>query len=203
MRASADRLFAVEDNASVVRYVTWMLRGALEVTVATTLAQAKAELDRASFEAAIVDIGLPDGSGLDLVEELRGRCPEMPIAILSASLEPSLINRAQLLNCTYVCKPDFGHNLRSFVRAVVSTRWTPDESTARALGYLANSNELSIRETQVVAMSLAGLSRRDIASGLGVSENTIKTQVRSILDKTERDTLSDVVWEVHNLVDGR
>ena len=58
----------VEDNESLGRCVSTFLRSrGLSVTRAASLRDARAELRRERFDAAVLDVGLPDGSGLDLL----------------------------------------------------------------------------------------------------------------------------------------
>ena len=79
------RVLLVEDEPSLVA----LLRDALEqggfaVDVAITVAEARACRDVATYDAAILDLGLPDGDGLDLVRMLRRNRDSVPILILTA-----------------------------------------------------------------------------------------------------------------------
>jgi two-component system CheB/CheR fusion protein len=76
----AARLLLVEDNKDILRYLKLVLemRGH-QVRTAIDLASARSELDR-PFDLLISDIELPDGSGLDLMRELRGRVPGLAIS---------------------------------------------------------------------------------------------------------------------------
>jgi DNA-binding NarL/FixJ family response regulator len=46
------------------------------------------------FDVAVLDLGLPDGNGADLISELRGTNPDVAVLILSASLDPASLERA-------------------------------------------------------------------------------------------------------------
>ena len=79
------RLLVVEDDPELGRRLTDRLRGAnFAVELATTRAEAEDWPDIDRMAAVILDLGLPDGSGLDLLRHWRDRRLETPILILTA-----------------------------------------------------------------------------------------------------------------------
>jgi DNA-binding response OmpR family regulator len=78
------RVLHVEDDADVISVVRMALHDIATVTPATTLAAAQALLQREHFEAIVLDIALPDGSGLELLAGLRELTAEVPVVIFSA-----------------------------------------------------------------------------------------------------------------------
>ena len=79
------RIVLVEDSPRVVEVVSAALTSAGHtVRVATTLANARSTCHDAPFDVAIVDVGLPDGSGLDLCRSLRKEGNTRPILLLTA-----------------------------------------------------------------------------------------------------------------------
>jgi two-component system OmpR family response regulator len=79
------RVLLVEDSPRVAGVVIALLRGAgYSVAHASTRHDALAETARSQFELGIVDVGLPDGSGLDLCRELRAGGYSFPILVLTA-----------------------------------------------------------------------------------------------------------------------
>lgn len=154
--------------------------------------------------AAIVDVGLPDGDGLDVVAALRKRSADMPILVLTGSNEPSTINRAQLLRAEYVVKPFFKDNLQRFVQRALAHNSAIDKDALQAqVTQITSECRLSQREAQILIFAVEGVPRRRMAEVLDVSENTVKTQVRSLLDKLGKETLSDAVWWVRSAVDAK
>ena len=79
------RLLHVEDDADVRRIVAAILGEAALIVAAPTLRQAKNYLQNERFDLAILDISLPDGSGLDLVAQLNASQPPTPVILFSAS----------------------------------------------------------------------------------------------------------------------
>jgi CheY-like chemotaxis protein len=98
------RILLVEDNEEFREAFARMLKLQLapEIDVsfaqADSLAEAYALLrEEGGFDAALIDIGLPDGDGLDLVRELggeSGRVPSLPTLVITANLEHSAATRA-------------------------------------------------------------------------------------------------------------
>ena len=79
------RILVVEDDARVGEVIARALRSdGHQVALAETRAGGEGELARAVFELAIIDVGLPDGSGLDLCRGARSGGHDLPILVLTA-----------------------------------------------------------------------------------------------------------------------
>jgi two-component system copper resistance phosphate regulon response regulator CusR len=79
------RILVVEDESSLAQSLAKGLRQAAHaVDIAPTLAEARSKLALESYDAVVLDLGLPDGSGLTLAREIRGRGDRVPILVLTA-----------------------------------------------------------------------------------------------------------------------
>jgi DNA-binding response OmpR family regulator len=79
------RLLLIEDNVSLVELIAKGLASAgFEVDTAATLAGARDAIAEISYAALILDIGLPDGDGLSILREMRGRGEATPVLVLTA-----------------------------------------------------------------------------------------------------------------------
>jgi DNA-binding NarL/FixJ family response regulator len=151
--------------------------------------------------AAIVDVGLPDGDGLDVVAELRKKHADMPILVLTGSNDPATINRSQLLRAEYVVKPFFRDNVEGFVQRALAYSSSVDKDKLEVtVAQISSDHKLSQREAQILIYAVEGVPRRHIADALQVSENTVKTQVRSLLEKIGKHNLADAVWWVRGTI---
>lgn len=106
MTPSEPRILVVEDDSRIRTELLDALRQAgFDVSVAVTLAMARAAAER-RHDLVLLDLGLPDGDGLELVRELRGSGRAVPILILTARDTPD--QRVQGLEAgadDYVVKP--------------------------------------------------------------------------------------------------
>lgn len=75
------RVLHVEDDADVIQVTQALFDGAVDFTYAGSLHTARHHLSQQPFDLVILDLGLADGSGLDLLDELKNRCP---VVIFSA-----------------------------------------------------------------------------------------------------------------------
>jgi DNA-binding NarL/FixJ family response regulator len=95
--ATRVRVMLVEDQADF-RYLMATLLGRypdLElVAEAESLAKARMHATTTSFDVVVLDLGLPDGSGTDLIAELRSANPDTAVLVLSASLNPGSLVKA-------------------------------------------------------------------------------------------------------------
>ncbi len=79
------RLLVVEDEARIAEIVrAALLRDGFAVDVLSLCADAREALATTPYDAAILDLGLPDGDGLRLLKELRGRGNAVPVLVLTA-----------------------------------------------------------------------------------------------------------------------
>ena len=89
------RVLHVEDDADLTAILAAGLKGRVELVAARTLKDAKALLQERSFAAIILDVGMPDGSGLSLIEGIGAVANPPPVIILSArELDPALTRNA-------------------------------------------------------------------------------------------------------------
>jgi DNA-binding NarL/FixJ family response regulator len=92
------RVMLVEDQANFRRLMTTMLSRQADLELvgeAGSLTEARKLADTVSFDVAVLDFGLPDGDGADLIAELRRANPGVRVLILSASLDPRNFAKAR------------------------------------------------------------------------------------------------------------
>jgi DNA-binding NarL/FixJ family response regulator len=196
------KILIVEDEPALSTTLVRATETYFSPVCASSKAAALGHVEHTDVAAAIVDVGLPDGDGLDVVAKLRARFADLPILVLTGSNEPSTINRAQMLHAEYCVKPFFTDNVARFVqRALARSSALPKEKLEATVAQITRDKKLSAREAQILIFSVEGVPRRHIAEVLGVSENTVKTQVRSLLEKLGKQTMSETVWSVRTQVE--
>jgi two-component system OmpR family response regulator len=159
------RVLLVEDSDRVRSTITTTLRAAgFDVTNVADCAGARASLREHAFQVAVVDVGLPDGSGIDLCRELRRAGFDVPILFLTARTR--LADRVEGLDAgadDYLGKPFASAELCARLRALGrrGPRWT---ESVRTFGELTLDRDrrtatrrgapvaLTTREFDVVAL---------------------------------------------------
>lgn len=121
-RAEKARVLLIEDDEMTVETFTWALRAAyLDVSSARCGADALAALDDAHFDLVIVDLRLPDMSGLEVAKRLRERNIAVPFIIVSGFTTVPVAVEAMRLGASSVLeKPIDIHDLVSTVLSVVN-----------------------------------------------------------------------------------
>jgi DNA-binding NarL/FixJ family response regulator len=90
----------VEDNADFRHLMEVLLTSQSDmklVAQAGSLAEARSDAARFECDVAVLDLGLPDGHGEDLIDDLREANPDVGVLILSASLDPAGVEKATRL----------------------------------------------------------------------------------------------------------
>ena len=92
------RVMLVEDHPDFRALMEVLLNGQSDMKLiaqAASLAEARDQAARFEFDVVILDLGLPDGSGADLIADLRRTSPGVRVMVLSASLDPEGIEKAR------------------------------------------------------------------------------------------------------------
>lgn len=140
------------------------------------------ELDRiGGMEAAVaqhgvpelicLDLKLPDTTGTSGVQELKTRYPQAPLAVLSAS--PAADAEEQCIEAgadIYIEKSSGAQEIGAAIRALINADGGFEELTPA-------DSKLSKRQKQLIVMLDRGLSNREIAEELGISEHTVKVHL--------------------------
>jgi DNA-binding NarL/FixJ family response regulator len=184
------KILVVDDHALVREGLRQVLKGLednLEVLQAGTCGQAFAMADtHGDIDLVLLDYHLPDMTGLDALAIFGEKHPELPIVLLSGQASTQIMRQVlQAGAAGFVTKSSVSDELLRAVRRVLDGDvYVPQELTAAtaAASDAANGKApLTQRQELVLRCLLDGLSNRDIAEQLHVSEETVKTHVAAIL----------------------
>lgn len=188
----------VQDERDFVPTMCEHFQGRLRAQRVGTIRAARKLLESPrEVVGAIVAPQLSDGNGFELLPDLRTRCPTLPILLISGECDVNSINTAHLEGVPIVARQNCGPNLRHFAIQVQTAMACKGNSLAEAMARIAHRSLLTEREQQLLTVAVHGIPRARIALKLGLSENTVKSQIRSLLEKTSQPSLSEVVWLVH------
>jgi len=135
-------------------------------------------------DVTLMDIQMPEGSGINAIVEIRSEFPVAKIIVLTTYSGDVLANRALKAGaCGYLLKGAVRKELIETIRQVHSGARRIDPDVAVALASHLNDGGLSVREAEVLTLVASGKSNKVVAGNLGLSEETIKGYLKSIMVK--------------------
>ena len=186
------RVFLVDDHEIVRRGVADLINAEADLTVvgeASTVKQALSRIAATTPDVAVLDVRLPDGSGIDLCRDIRSAYPEVACLMLTAYDDDEASYTAVLAGAAgYVLKDIRGQGLLESIRRVAGGETLVDPAVTKRVVERATTGpdaaaDLSLRERQVLDQIAAGLTNRQIAEHLGLAEKTVKNYVSGLLAK--------------------
>jgi DNA-binding NarL/FixJ family response regulator len=181
---------------------------------AGTLAEARAALAGGPIDVLVTDLGLPDGSGTELIRELRGRAPAaLALVITALGDERTVLAAIEAGASGYLLKDrsfdEVGEALAELlaggspitpsIARTVLRRLQREEAAAEPQVAAADAPKLTAREHEVLTLLAKGLSFPETARALGVSAHTVTAHVRHIYGKLEVNSRASAVYEAVGL----
>jgi DNA-binding NarL/FixJ family response regulator len=188
-------VFLVDDHELVRRGVAELLGSDPTLRVvgeAASVEQGRNRIIATSPDVALLDVRLPDGSGIDLCRDLRTLMPSVQCVMLTAYDDDEAMMSAVIADAAgYVLKDIRGSGLLEVVKKVASGRSALDALLVRAVrDRLRDASAgdprlatLNPREREVLSLIADGLSNRQIGTTLQLTEKTIKNYVSGLLAK--------------------
>jgi DNA-binding NarL/FixJ family response regulator len=204
-RKTKHRIVLVEDHPLTRAGVRAFLDSCSGLSVCSEADTAGRALDAAikwNPDLLISDIGLPGRSGLELVQDLRSRCPEVPVLFFSMFDECAYAQRA--LECGargYIMKSETGQRLLEAIRTVLRGEvYVSPAMSRRLLEFFASQSRkrhgvemMSPKEFEVFRLIGEGLATTHIASRLHISPKTVETHRERIKQKLQIETVCKLV----------
>jgi two-component system response regulator DevR len=189
------RVFLLDDHELVRRGIADLLSSVDDFEIvgeAGTADEARNRIPAARPDVAILDVRLPDGSGIDVCRDIRSELPATYCLILTSYDDHDAVLASVLAGASgYVLKEVRGANLIDAVRQVALGRSLIDPAVieqvmARVRDGSPKNNmvaSLSDREREVLDLIADGLTNRQIGQRLFLAEKTVKNYVSSLLSK--------------------
>jgi DNA-binding NarL/FixJ family response regulator len=179
----------VEDHTLVREGTRRILEGEGDLRVVAEAERAEDALAlcrRLHPDVALIDLRLPDGSGIRLVTQMVEACPSTRAVILSAFDDEEYVVAALEAGAAgYLVKNIPSRDLVDAVRRAHAGELVLQPSLAAALAIrrLQPQRRLSARERDVLALVSEGLPNKAIGRRLGISERTVENHVRHVFEK--------------------
>ncbi|CAM5263517.1 response regulator [Streptomyces narbonensis] len=193
------RVFLVDDHEVVRRGLRDLVDDEPDMEVVGEAATAEQALARGPAlrpDVAVLDVRLPDGDGISVCRELRSRMPDVACLMLTSfDDEDALLDAIMAGASGYVLKQIKGSDLVAAVRTVATGQSMLDPATTARLMHSLRDPEaakppederlavLSDRERSVLDLIGEGLTNRQIAKRLYLSEKTVKNHISRLLGK--------------------
>jgi two-component system nitrate/nitrite response regulator NarL len=201
------KVLLADDHPMIAAALEMLLRGSDYQLVgrARSGAEAISKIGRGKPELVLLDVNMPDGSGLDVMQQLSTARSRPKIVLLTAGMDDSQILAADRLQPEgMVLKTsDPTHLLECMDAVVAGNKWVDPElarQTADARERAASVPSLTPRERDLVDLVRQGLRNRDIAAELGVTEGTVKVYLHGIFEKLGVDNRTELAMRAADLL---
>ncbi len=189
--------------------------------VAANKREAQVLIDREDFDVMLIDLGLPDGTGIDLIRNVSQRKPDVDIMVVTvfgdeqhvvSSIEAGATGYilkdstpADVISCIRLLRaggsPVSPVVARSVLRAIRSRMGgtATNSTTAPARSANAENNPLSARETEILQLLAKGMSFNEIGEILGISPHTVTAHIKKIYRKLAVHSRGEAVYEASQM----
>ena len=213
------RVVLVEDDVHFQQALMETIQNASDMTllaVASTRAKALLALEREEIDVLLVDLGLPDGSGVDVIRAAHARWPDCGIMVCTAFGDEMHVMRSLEAGAAgYLLKDSAPHSMLAEIRSLhaggspispliarqILMRFRQQDKPSAAAAPLAPDKPravLSAREQQVLEFITKGFTSEEIANLMGLSRHTVLTFVRRIYSKLEVNSKTEAVYEARS-----
>lgn len=188
-------VYVVDDDEAVRRFLRGLI-GSIGLGV-KTYASAQEFLD--DYEAGspgclLLDIRMPEMSGLELQAELRRREIDIPVIILTGHGDVKVAVHAMKAGAVdFVEKPFNNELLLHGIQKAVADSLHSTGTRVRRQEILQRLETLTTRERQVLGLVAAGETNKGVARRLGISEKTVEIHRAKVMEKMQAKSLAELV----------
>jgi two-component system nitrate/nitrite response regulator NarP len=198
------KVLVADDDPLTAAGIEVLLAGSLYEVVASVRSGSEVleSLAGARPDILVLDIKMPERSGLDVLRTLRGRGDTRPIVLLTGSIKDQDAKEAMTLGVNgLVIKGTAPRDLLACLDAVASgRRWFDQEVMQRAMDFVSSPEAerdplgaLSPRERGIASLVQRGLRNKEIADELGLTEGTVKVHLHKIFEKLRLQSRTELI----------
>ncbi len=201
-----NNILLIEDFEEIRRWLAGLLREAfagVNITEAATVAQAFSYLDVQPFDLIVIDLNLPDGTGVDILHRIKIQGLMAHCVVATAYDDDThLLSALHAGADGYLLKSQPGEQLIRDLHGILNGSPPLSPPIARRIMRLAKQEPATLslipitpREEEVLTYIAKGLNRSEVAQLLSVSAHTITTHVRSIYTKLDISSRAEATVE--------
>ena len=181
------RVLCVDDHPLVRQGITALLGSQADMAIvgeASSGREAVQQFRAHKPDVTLMDIQMPEMSGLDAIIAIRGEFPEARIVVLTTYAGDVQALRALKAGArAYLLKSTLHKELLETIRAVHAGRKAISPEVTMELAEHSTDEHLTPAEVRVLRLIAQGNANKEIAAQLSITEETVKGQVRNILAK--------------------
>lgn len=187
--ASNIRILIVDDHPVVRAGLASMLATQSGLEVADSVSSGEEALDmleRQHLDIVLLDLRMPGMNGIDTLLAIKRKAMPVHVIVLTSYETDEDIYRAVNAGAEgYLLKNASLREMVEAIRAVrAGNRYIPRRIASRLAERMTRSN-LTARELEILKILTKGLTNKQIASALGISDNTVRNHINSIIEKLE------------------
>jgi DNA-binding NarL/FixJ family response regulator len=183
------------------------------VGVAASKREAQELIDRSKFDVMLIDLGLPDGNGTDLIRQVSAKRPDVDIMVVTVfGDEQHVVSAIEAGATGYILKDSTAADVVSCIRLLRAGGSPVSPVVARSVlrairnrmggtggttrpGTSPDNNPLSARETEILQLLAKGMSFNEIGEILGISPHTVTAHIKKIYRKLAVHSRGEAVYE--------
>ena len=171
-------LLLVDDHEMVRAGLRTLLAGVKEINIvgeAASVAEAVRQAERLRPQVILMDLRLPDGSGIDACRDVLSSLPQTRILFLTSySDEEAIVSTVMAGACGYLMKEIGQHALIRAIEDAAAGRPILDSRSTQPIETKIKNVALSPQERRVLALVVEGKTNKEIAAALYLSDKTVK-----------------------------
>jgi DNA-binding NarL/FixJ family response regulator len=207
------RVLIVEDDAEFRRRFETIVSEASDLILAGSMGSvvdALAAIEGCLFDVLLIDLGLPDGTGVDVIRAAHRLCPAARIMVVSVFGDEENVVQSIVAGASgYILKDSLSSEFILTIRELLAggspispmvARLVLNQARSSFADRLSSNEEVgeavfTEREIEILSRVAKGFSFSEIATLLDISVNTVKTHVNHIYSKLSVHSRSEAIYE--------